>query len=301
MCRFLAYSGDRVLAEDLLYNPRFSLIVAQSMQAEEMSVAVNGDGFGIAWYQPELDELPCVFRSIKPAWSDMNLKNLSKKIHSPLFIAHVRAASPGSSVEEVNSHPFQCGKLVFMHNGMVGEFNKIRRPLLRRLNDVAYEAIMGSTDSEHMFGLFLNHIEDPFGDVSTDELTYAMNKMLDDYCELYMECGLKKHSYLNFCVTNGKAIVATRYTTNPLVQPSTLYYMYGSKYHCNSGECQMDPAAGGRPDAVIIASEPFTTRRSDWMKVERNVLMIIDENKNIKFQSLRLPIEDLEQEPAYTP
>lgn len=63
----------------------------------------------------------------------------------------------------------------------------------------------------------------------------------------------------------------------------------------------MDPAAGGRPDAVIIASEPFTTRRSDWMKVERNVLMIIDENKNIKFQSLRLPIEDLEQEPAYTP
>jgi hypothetical protein len=37
------------------------------------------------------------------------------------------------------------------------------------------------------------------------------------------------------------------------------------------------------------------------MKVERNVLMIIDEHKNIKFQSLRLPVEDLEQEPAYTP
>mgnify|MGYP005854486257 FL=1 len=300
MCRFLAYIGDPVLAEDLLYKPRFSLIVAQSMQAEEMSVAVNGDGFGVAWYQPELDDYPCVFRSIKPAWSDMNLKNLSKKIHSPLFMAHVRAASPGSSVEEVNSHPFQCGKLAFMHNGMVGEFNRIRRPLLRRLNDVAYEAILGSTDSEHMFGLFLNHIDDPNGEVSTDEMVYAMNKMLDDYCELYVECGLKKHSYLNFCVTNGKAIVATRYTTNPLVQPSTLYYMYGSKYHCTETMCLMEQS-GGRPDAVIIASEPFTTRRSDWMKVERNVMMIIDEEKNIKFQSLRLPIEDLEQEAAYTP
>lgn len=301
MCRFLAYSGPPVLAEDLLYKPRFSLIVAQSMQAEEMSVAVNGDGFGVAWYQPELDEDPCVFRSIKPAWSDMNLKNLSKKIYSPLFLAHVRAASPGSSVEEVNSHPFQCGKLAFMHNGMVGEFNKIRRPLLRRLNDVAYEAILGSTDSEHMFGLFLNHIDDPFGDVSTDELVYAMHKMLDDYCELYIECGLNKHSYLNFCVTNGKAIVATRYTTNPLVQPSTLYYMYGSKYHCEGGECRMDGSGGSRPESVIIASEPFTTRRSDWMKVERNVMMVVDENKQIKFQSLRLPVEDLEQEPAYTP
>ncbi|MCS6808567.1 MAG: class II glutamine amidotransferase [Bacteroidota bacterium] len=301
MCRFLAYSGPPVLAEDLLYKPRFSLIVAQSMQAEEMSVAVNGDGFGIAWYQPELDNEPCVFRSIKPAWSDMNLKNLSKKIYSPLFFAHVRAASPGSSVEEVNSHPFQCGRLAFMHNGMVGEFNKIRRPLLRRLNDVAYEAILGSTDSEHMFGLFLNHIEDPFGDISTDELVYAMHKMLDDYCELYVECGLTKHSYLNFCVTNGKAIVATRYTTNPLVQPSTLYYMYGSRYHCEHGECRMESCGTSRPESVIIASEPFTTRRSDWMKVERNVMMIVDDHKNIRFQSIRLPIEDLEQEPAYTP
>jgi glutamine amidotransferase len=301
MCRFLAYSGPPVLAEDLLYKPKFSLIVAQSMQAEEMSVAVNGDGFGIAWYNHDLDDTPCVFRSIKPAWSDTNLKNLSKKIYTPLFIAHVRAASPGSSVEEVNSHPFSFGKLVFMHNGMVGEFSKIRRPLLRRLNDTAYEAIMGSTDSEHMFGLFLNHIEDPFGEISTDDLVYAMNKMLDDYCDLYMECGLKKHSYLNFCVTNGTAIVATRYTTNPLVQPSSLYYMYGKQYHCNGDDdCQME-AAKGRPSAVVIASEPFTVRRSDWMKVERNAMIIVDETHDIKFQSIRLPIEDFEQEPAYTP
>jgi hypothetical protein len=37
------------------------------------------------------------------------------------------------------------------------------------------------------------------------------------------------------------------------------------------------------------------------MKVERNVMMIVDENKGIKFQSIRLSIEELEQEPAYTP
>jgi glutamine amidotransferase len=124
--------------------------------------------------------------------------------------------------------------------------------------------------------------------------------MLDDYCDLYVECGLKKHSYLNFCVSNGKAIVATRYTTNPLVQPSSLYYMYGSRYHCPDGNCQMEPAEG-RPSSVIIASEPFTLRRSDWMKVERNSMMIVDETHNIKFQSIRLPVEDFEQEAAYTP
>lgn len=292
MCRFLAYIGPPVLAEDLLYKPKFSLIIAQSMQAEEMSVAVNGDGFGLGWYIPDLDPTPCIFRSVKPAWSDMNLKNLAKKVYSPLMFAHVRAASPGSLVEEVNSHPFQCGKLMFMHNGMVGEFAKIRRPILRRLNDVAYDAVLGSTDSEHLFGLFLNHIEDPNAEVTTDDMVYAMNKMLDDFAEIHAENGLKKHAYLNLCVTNGKSIVATRYTTNQLVQPSSLYYMYGKEYECSSGECQMIPC-DGHPTCIIVASEPFTLRRSDWMKVERNAMMIIDEQLNIRFQSIELPIEKL--------
>ncbi len=298
MCRFLAYIGPPVLAEDLLYKPKFSLIVAQTMQAEEMSVAVNGDGFGLGWYVPELDPMPCVFRSVKPAWSDMNLRNLAKKVSSPLIFAHVRAASPGSMVEEVNSHPFQCGKLMFMHNGMVGEFGKIRRPILRRLNDVAYDAVMGSTDSEHLFGLLLNHIEDPSGDVTTDDMVYAMNKMLDDFAEIHAENGLKKHAYLNLAVTNGKSIVATRYTTNQLVQPSSLYYMYGKEYHCRDGECRMEPF-DGQPSSIIIASEPFTLRRSDWMKVERNAMMIIDEKLGLRFQSIELPIEKLVPADSY--
>jgi glutamine amidotransferase len=292
MCRFLAYIGPPVLAEDLLYKPKFSLIVAQSMQAEEMSVAVNGDGFGLGWYIPELDPTPCIFRSVKPAWSDMNLRSLARKVKSPLIFAHVRAASPGSMVEEVNSHPFQCGKLMFMHNGMVGEFHKLRRPILRRLGDVPYEAVIGSTDSEHLFGLFLNHIEDPNGDITTDDMVYAMNKMLDDFAELHQELGLKKHAYLNLSVTNGKSIVSTRYTTNPLVQPSSLYYMYGREYTCEGGDCRME-GSDGQPTSIIIASEPFTLRRSDWMKVERNAMMIIDDKLSIRFQSIELPIEKM--------
>ncbi|MFN5875845.1 MAG: class II glutamine amidotransferase, partial [Ignavibacteria bacterium] len=71
------------------------------------------------------------------------------------MFAHVRAASPGIPVEELNSHPFSCGKLMFMHNGVLGGYKQIRRRLLRSLNDTAYDAIQGSTDSEHMFGLFL--------------------------------------------------------------------------------------------------------------------------------------------------
>lgn len=293
MCRFLAYIGPPVLAEDLLYKPKFSLVIAQSMQAEEMSVSVNGDGFGIGWYSPELDNEPCVFRSIKPAWSDQNLRNLSRKVFSPNIFAHIRAASPGLPVEEFNSHPFSCGKLMFMHNGFVGDFKKIRRPLLRNLNNVAYDAILGSTDSEHLFGLFLNHIEDPFGNVSSEDMVRAMNGMLSDLNDLLLENSVSRHSYLNICVTNGTSLVAIRYTTNPSVQPASLYYMFGKEYHCRGELCVMEPSSS-LPSACIVASEPFTLRRSDWVKVPRNSMIIIDETMRINFQDIVLPIEKVE-------
>lgn len=296
MCRFVAYIGPPILADDLLYKPRFSLVTAQSVNAGEMSVAVNGDGFGIGWYAPELDNEPCVFRSIKPSWSDHNLKNLARKIYSPCIFAHIRAASPGLTVEEVNSHPFSCGQLMFMHNGVLGGYKQIRRALLRGLNDTAYDAIQGSTDSEHMFGLFLNHIANPLGSVTCEEMVHAMMKMFEDLDALLIEAGVRQHSYLNLSVTNGTSLVAVRYTTNPNVQPASLYYMFGKEYHCRGDVCMMEPTFG-RPSAIVVASEPFTARRSDWMKVERNGMMVVDETMRIKFHHVQMEMEKMEFEP----
>ncbi len=295
MCRFVAYIGPPVLADDLLYRPKFSLVTAQTMNAGEMSVSVNGDGFGIGWYDPQIDNEPCVFRSIKPAWGDQNLRNLARKIYSPCMFAHVRAASPGLGIEEVNSHPFWCGQLMFMHNGVLGGFKSMRRKLLRRLNDQAYDAIQGSTDSEHLFGLLLNHIADPFGTVSCEELVHAMEMMFSDLSELMIEHDIRQHSYLNLAVTNGTCMVAVRYTTNPNVQPASLYYMHGREYHCRGEICVMEPTFG-KPSAIVLASEPFTARRSDWMKMERNAMMIIDETMRISFRNVMMDVEKLDFE-----
>ncbi|MEN9281714.1 MAG: hypothetical protein RL594_649 [Bacteroidota bacterium] len=295
MCRFIAYIGPSILADDLLYKPKFSLVTAQTMNAGEMSVSVNGDGFGIGFYAPELDNEPCVFRSIKPAWSDNNLKNLAKKIHSPCMFAHVRAASPGLAVEELNSHPFACGKLMFMHNGVVGGFKQIRRKLLRMLNDTAYDAIQGSTDSEHLFGLLLNRISDPYGHVTCEELTSAMMGMFADLNTLLMDADVRQHSYLNLAVTNGTCLITVRYTTNPNVQPASLYYMHGREYRCVGDNCTMEQAYG-KPSAIVVASEPFTARRADWMKVERNAMMVIDETMTITFHHVEMDVEKLDFE-----
>ncbi|MCS7169567.1 MAG: class II glutamine amidotransferase, partial [Candidatus Kapabacteria bacterium] len=156
--------------------------------------------------------------------------------------------------------------------------------------DVAYDAIMGSTDSEHIFGLLLNYIQDPFGEVSCEELVEAMWAMLQELSALLVEAGVREHSYLNLCVTNGTSIVATRYTTNPNTQPATLYYIYGRRYYCNGDWCGMEPTYG-HPSAVVLASEPLTGTHSDWIKIERNTMMVVDETLRLQFHSIELPFE----------
>ena len=48
---------------------------------------------------------------------------------------------------------------------------------------------------------------------------------------------------------------------------------------------------GGQSDAVIIASEPFTAIKSDWMKVARNSMIIVDEDLSIRFQDIEMSFE----------
>ncbi len=290
MCRFLAYTGKPVLANDLLYRPQYSLIERQSIGAQEMSIPINGDGFGISWYDFALDDEPCQFRSVHPSWSDQNLRFLARKVHTNMLFAHVRAATPGSSVEEINCHPFVHGKLTWMHNGMVQGFRTIRRGLLRQLGEEAYDAVHGSTDSEHLFGLYLNNLRNPNDAVTTEEMVEAMFGMFADFNRLLFEHNVREHSYLNLVVSNGKAIVATRYTTNPRVQPATLYYMFGKEYVVTDNRSFMIPDEG-ESGAVIIASEPFTSIKSDWIKVTRNSMIIIDEDLSIRFADIELPFE----------
>ena len=159
MCRFLCYKGPEILLADLLYRPQNSLIL-QSFKARERKEPLNGDGFGVGWYSPHITPTPCVFTSLTPAWSNQNLRRLSEHVKSSCFFAHVRAASPGMRVCEANCHPFQYGRFLWMHNGTIEGFRQIKRRLRASLPDQLYNAIEGTTDSEHAFAVFLHLLGD---------------------------------------------------------------------------------------------------------------------------------------------
>jgi glutamine amidotransferase len=272
VCRFVAYQGHPVLLADLLYRPRHSL-VAQSYRAETMSQPFNADGFGVGWYPPEMSPFPCVVRTITPAWASHNLASLSQAISSSRVFAHIRAASPGLAVQETNSHPFQHGRYLFMHNGTVKGFRAIRRRLQQSLPDWAWESIQGTTDSEHAFALFLAELGEPEADRTTAELRDAVLRVLFRLQDLLDASGASPALSCNFAVTDGRSTVVCRYSRE--MGSGTLYYSGGERYECVDQDGDMLGTESPHPRVVIVASEPLTRRPEDWHELPPNHVLSV--------------------------
>lgn len=284
MCRFLAYKGRQIFMSDLLTRSEQSLI-RQSFKAREREEPLNGDGFGVGWYAQEIDPTPCVFTSVQPAWANRNLHRLADKIQSTCFFAHVRAASPGSPVSELNCHPFQYDKFLWMHNGKIAGFNKIRRPLREHLNDEFYNYIQGTTDSEHAFALFLNELRRHLDDYNLDTLERSLQRTIRKIEQWQKKAGSAENSYFNFALTDGSNLLAARYVTNPGAQAQSLYIARGERFELRDGHYRMS-GADGHVEAVIIASEPLTADRADWEPVPVNHLVTISPEFHTKIRPL---------------
>ena len=250
MCRWAAYCGEPIYLEHIVSSQAHSLI-EQSHHAVEAKTATNGDGFGIAWYgdRPE----PGLFRDILPAWSDCNLKSLSRQIRSPLFLAHVRAATGGGTRRD-NCHPFVFGRWSFMHNGQVSNFDKLRRPLESVLDDHFYSARYGTTDSELLFLLALHFglDDDPVG---------AIERMLRHVENEAEKRGFETIIRFTAAFSDGNTLYAVRYATDR--KAPTLYSAPIGRGHC-------------------LVSEPLNDDRDAWVAIpDGSVIAISDDSLTI--------------------
>ena len=275
MCRFLCYRGPEVLLSDLLYRPTNSLI-RQSVHSMERTESLNGDGFGVGWYAPQITSTPCVFASVTPAWSNQNLRQLSEHVKSTCFFAHVRAASPGMRVSEANCHPFRHGRFLWMHNGIIRDFWRIKRRLRASLPDSLYHMIEGSTDSEHAFAVFLHLLGDTDRVHSAREMGRVLVETIAQLEKWTADAGLSDVSYYNFAVTDGERVAAVRYVSDPITEPQSLYYSTGGRFHCScDGVCSFCEC-GAKEKTVIIASERLTTNAQDWFRVAPNHVLMVE-------------------------
>jgi predicted glutamine amidotransferase len=242
MCRWIAYRGETVALEHYVTAPEHSLI-EQSLRARESAASTNGDGFGLGWYAGH-DE-PGLYREVRPAWSDENLRHLCRHIRSHLFFAHVRA-STGTATTRPNCHPFAHGRWMFMHNGQIGNWSLIRRKVEALIPDAYYGSRIGTTDSEAAFLAILGAgaDEDPIG---------ATTRMLAVMGEIVRESGAPEPLRFTAALSDGRDLYAFRYCSNDTA--NSLYFRQDG-------------------NDVVIVSEPLDRDHSGWTRVPPGHLIV---------------------------
>jgi len=288
MCRFIAYLGKPIMADELLLKPANSL-VHQSYHAGEMSQVLNGDGFGIGWYIHSISENPGLFRAITPAWSNRNLHYNAPLIRTNCLFAHIRAATEGATSED-NTHPFSFDRFLMMHNGGIPQFRRIRRKLLALLDDEIFHWIKGQTDSEHAFALLMQHIVEMRGagpSLTEDQIKQCFQKTFDVLQQLKEEAGIGEEvSNFNMMVTNGRRMFGTRFSSNPDKETRTLYYSTGAGFQCVDGVCQMS-RDDSELETVLIVSEKLTENEHEWKAIPQNHFIAVDRDMQVHLSPMR--------------
>jgi predicted glutamine amidotransferase len=273
MCRFLLYLGPTITVADCVITPEHSL-VHQSVMSTEGSEPFNGDGFGFAWFVPRFGEGPALFKSTKPAWNDRNLHHVARVSESECILAHVRAASAGSGVTQANCHPFVERQYAFMHNGVVRGFHQFRQQLLAGLSPAAFGTIAGTTDSEHMFALFLDALDGAPSDDPLTGMVRALTKVIGTMVAMAERVGAEGQSSLNLAVADGKRAVVSRFITGAQDKARSLYYYSGRRAVSGADGDRMTEPDVDHP-SVMIASEPLTGR-ANWTCVPPNHFVTVD-------------------------
>jgi predicted glutamine amidotransferase len=261
MCRWMAWHGQPILIEELLFKPRHGL-VDQSLHSRMGAETTNGDGFGLGWYGA--GEGPGIYRSVAPAWGDENLRHLAGHIESPLFLAHVRATS-GTAIQESNCHPFLHGRWLFVHNGVVNEFATVRRDLMLAMDPELFPMIRGSADSEVLFHLALSFglEEDPIA---------ALERTIGLVEATAAEHGIDRAIQASIGVSDGNSLWAVRYSTEG--RSRTLFV--SADAHSIKQLHPDNPRLQRLRDADrIVVSEPLADLVGAWHELEESSALVV--------------------------
>ncbi|MFD4029462.1 class II glutamine amidotransferase [Streptomyces sp. NPDC058637] len=254
MCRWLAYSGSSVVLSDLLYTPEHSLI-DQSLHSRMGVETTNGDGFGVGWYSQD-SATPAVIRETGPAWNNRNLREIADHVRSPLFFAHVRA-STGAAIQQTNCHPFRHGRWMWMHNGAIADFHRLRRPLSLAIDPVLFSALEGSTDSEVMFYLAIT-----FG--LDQDVPVAVARMAGLVERLGHEEGVEYPLQMTVAVADGERLWSFRYSSR---RASRSLFCSNRADTVRALHPDLDFLRGVSDDTRLVVSEPLGDLPGVWNEV----------------------------------
>jgi glutamine amidotransferase len=228
-----------------------SLLAADNALAKQSER--HPDGWGVAYY---VDGAPHLTKSAAGAMDDALFRRVSGVVSSETVIAHIRKATQGQ-LTVLNSHPFQYGRWVMAHNGDIPNFAAVRTALEDAIAPRLRRFILGDTDSERIFFLFLTELArlGPLSDMHHLDAvkaalreTVAKVRGLSDTSE--------SRALLTLLVTNGETMAA--HQGGKELYYSTWKRRCADRHVCPSlsASCESRTIAG-RVNHLVIASEPL--------------------------------------------
>jgi predicted glutamine amidotransferase len=230
-----------------------SLLAAENALGKQSND--HPDGWGVAFY---VDGSPHVTRSPEFALGDQLFHRLSGVVASETVLAHVRRATQGAKTV-LNCHPFQYGHWVFAHNGDIPDFASVREAVLAEVAPKLRRFVLGDTDSELGFFLFLTYLSayGPLGRRhAVDDVAAALKKTVRRLREICDGRDAEKRALLTFIVTDGDTMAA--------IHGGKELYWSTYKTRCSdreacpslSSECE-GPSRSGFVNHFILSSEPL--------------------------------------------
>jgi glutamine amidotransferase len=256
-----------MLLENILYRPAHSLI-DQSLHSRLGVETTNGDGFGVGWYAPG-SGTPAIFRDIGPAWNNRNLLEISGQVRSGLFFAHIRA-STGTAVQQTNCHPFRHGRWMWMHNGAISDFLRLRRDLCLAIDPALFAGMEGSTDSEVMFFLALTLGLD-------QDAPGAVARMVGLVERLGHDSGVEFPLQMTVAVSDGERLWAFRYSS----QGASRSLFYSSRVDSlRALHPDVDFLTRVSDETRLVVSEPLGDLPGAWNEVPENSYGIVQQGQD---------------------
>lgn len=291
MCRVLAYLGEPILVEDLLYKPDLSFVNQTHQAALLHRLNLAGNGL-LAWdASSEQPSLPYVHRSTQLAIYDRNLRSLARKVRATCLLAHLRgvAYDTRAIISEQNVHPFllEGACLAMAHNGQLARFDEMKFSLLPHIKPEIAQAVRGTTDSEWFYALLLSQLDDPYADLAAQDIARAVQDALRVVARVRRQMGIATFSPMNLFLCDGNDLVAACFTFDidrfegmgedfhvPDEKALRIWYTTGHSFGCHDGRFQMEGDTV-HPRSCIVASEPLSHDRSTWSMVPLQHLIYV--------------------------
>ena len=236
-------------------------LIAEKNSLRAQSIE-HKDGWGLAAY--DTTGLSKIVHGLGPAHLDPRFEGTIGNLSVTTMVAHVRLASIGS-IQMTNAHPFTLGEWTFVHNGTLSNYADCQAEIERQISTNYRAFIRGGTDSERCFYHFLTQLalRTHSGATTLQQVSDALNQSVSMISQI-TDRPSGPPSSMNFLVTDGKLMVATRRGRTLFINQTQL------------------------PIRSVSISSEQVSGSQEWVEIPEDSLVSIDAQLSVRHSPLRL-------------